>query len=98
MLISEAVANADTRSPRQENSVSQEYGDETNGFLPVERLRRQYLDYLGGKILEIEEQKLARHYYHGSQWSAEEIRLLRARRQPIVTFNRVSRKINGIVG
>ena len=98
MLIAEAVANADLRSPRQENSVSQEYGDGTGRFLPVERLRRQYLDFLGGKILEIEEQKLSRHYYHGSQWSAEEIRLLRARRQPIVTFNRVSRKINGIVG
>src|SRR5260221_600670 len=97
MLISEQVAEREAQAPQQ--SVAQEYGDAgPDGFLPVERLRRQYLDYLGGKILEIEEQKQGRHYYHGAQWTAEEIRVLRKRRQPIVTFNRISRKINGIVG
>ena len=96
MLIAEAVKT-------QENSVSQEFGDNVVGedgiaYLPVERLRRQYIDFLGGKVQEIEEQKLSRHYYHGAQWSAEDIKILRARRQPIVTYNRVGRKINGIVG
>ena len=67
-------------------------------FLPVRTLREQYVDYLYTKIEEIEEQKLSRHYYHGAQWSPEQIQLLRRRRQPPMTWNRTSRKIAGIVG
>lgn len=73
-------------------------GQEDKGFLPVSRLRRQYTDYLTAKAIEIEEQKEARHYYHAAQWTADQIRILRARGQPIVTYNRVGRKINGICG
>src|ERR1035437_3719884 len=72
--------------------------DDGAGYLPVERLRRQYLDYIGQKVLEIEEQRTARHYYHGAHWTAEEIKILKKRRQPIVTYNRINRKIDGIVG
>jgi len=72
-------------------------GEET-GFWPVSRLRQGYIDYLSAKVLEYEEQRQARHYYHGAQWTPEEIRILRARRQPIVTFNRVGRKVDQIVG
>jgi len=68
------------------------------GFFPVSRLRQQYADYLAAKVLEYEEQKQARHYYHGAQWTPEEIETLRRRRQPIVTFNRTGRKIDQIVG
>jgi len=64
----------------------------------VSRLRRQYLDYLGTKQPEIEEQKVARRYYYGAQWTAEAVKALRDRRQPIITYNRVRPKINGIVG
>ena len=69
-----------------------------DGFFPVSRLRQQYADYLAAKVLEYEEQKQARHYYHGAQWTPEEIETLRRRRQPIVTFNRTGRKIDQIVG
>lgn len=72
--------------------------DDRKQYLPVERLREQYINYLTTKGPEIDEQKEARRYYHGAQWSAEDIRTLRARKQPIITFNRVNRKINGIVG
>lgn len=72
--------------------------DARSPYLPVDRLREQYINYLTVKGPEIEEQREARRYYHGAQWSAEDIRVLRARRQPIITFNRVGRKINGIVG
>ena len=72
-------------------------GDE-EGHFPVSRLRQQYTDYLSAKVLEYEEQKQARHYYHGAQWTPEEIETLRRRRQPIVTFNRTGRKIDQIVG
>jgi hypothetical protein len=68
------------------------------GFFPVSRLRQQYIDYLSTKVLEYEEQKISRHYYHAAQWSPDEIRILRNRRQPVVTFNRTNRKIDSIVG
>lgn len=64
----------------------------------LEHLRRQYTDYLGSKSQEIEEAQEARRYRHGSQWAEREIRKLRSRGQPVVTFNRVSRKINAVVG
>jgi hypothetical protein len=71
-------------------------GDE-EGFLPVERLRDKYLAYLTVKVQEYEEQKLSRHYYHGSQWTPDEIKTLRQRRQPIITFNEISPKIDNLV-
>jgi hypothetical protein len=64
----------------------------------VARLRRQYLDFTGTKSNEIEEQRQARHYYHGDQFTAAELKTLRKRRQPPVTANRIGRKIDGIVG
>lgn len=64
----------------------------------LEHLRRQYTDYLGSKTAEIDEAQDARRYRHGSQWTEKEIRKLRSRGQPVVTFNRVSRKINAVVG
>jgi hypothetical protein len=72
--------------------------EEKEPFLEVRKLRTQFLDYLTTKVDEIEEQKEARHYYHGAQWTAEQIQIMRRRRQPPITWNRVSRKINGIIG
>jgi hypothetical protein len=69
-----------------------------NGFWPVSRCRQCYVDYLTAKPLEYEEARVARHYYNGAQWSPDEIKVLRDRRQPIVTFNRTGRKIDQIVG
>ena len=74
------------------------YDDDDEEYVPVERLSRQYLDYVGTKALEIEEQKEGRHYYHGAQWTSDEIKTLQKRRQPVVTFNKINRKIDGIVG
>lgn len=75
------------------------YGDGDDGeYFGVSRLRRQYTDYLTAKALEIEEQKEGRHYYHGAQWTEEQARILRERHQPLITYNRIGRKINGIVG
>lgn len=71
---------------------------ESDMFLPVRTLRVQYLDYLDSKVDEIEEQKDSRRYYHGAQLTEEQRRVLKARHQPIQIWNRVGRKINGIVG
>jgi hypothetical protein len=74
---------------------NEEQGDQ---FLSVGELRRQYLDYLDSKVDEIEEQKDSRRYYHGAQLTAEQLRVLQARHQPPQVWNRIGRKINGIVG
>ena len=75
-----------------------DFSGDDDGFWPVSRLRQQYIDYLAAKVPEYEEQKQSRHYYHGAQWTPEEIEVLRKRRQPVITFNRINRKIDSIVG
>lgn len=69
-----------------------------NEYWDLGKLRRAYNDYLGNKRAEIDEAKDARRYYHGAQWTDEEIKRLRARKQPIHTDNVISRKIDGVVG
>lgn len=71
---------------------------EASDAVPVSKLRRQYLDYLTIKQAEIEEQRVARRYTHGDQHTRAEIATYKQRRQPVVTYNRVGRKIDGIVG
>lgn len=67
-------------------------------FWPLFRCKRAYDDYLTSKTQEIEEQKVARRYYHSDQWTRKQIEILNKRRQPVVTFNRIGRKIDGVVG
>lgn len=62
------------------------------------RCKKAYTEYLGQKRDEIEEAKDARRYYHGSQWTAAQIKVLKKRKQPISTVNRIGRKIDGVVG
>ncbi|PST19727.1 hypothetical protein C7U61_14640 [Rhizobium sp. JAB6] len=62
------------------------------------KLKKQYLDYLGLKNEEIKEQQNARRYYHGAQYTADQIKILNKRKQPVVTYNRIGRKINSLVG
>lgn len=67
-------------------------------YYDVTRLKRQYYDYLGAKAAEIAEGRESRHYYHCDQWTSDEIAKLNARKQPVVTSNRIVRKIDAIVG
>lgn len=69
-----------------------------DGYWSLEKCKRAYLDYLGNKINEIEEQKEARRYYHGSQWTEAQLKVLKKRRQPPSTKNRIARKIDGTIG
>jgi hypothetical protein len=64
----------------------------------VAKLRRQYQDFQGAKREELKEQRIARHYYAGDQWSSDELKILKARRQPAITRNRIARKIDAVVG
>lgn len=63
-----------------------------------DRLKKQYLSYLEMKTEEIKEQQEARRYYHGAQWTDKQIKAFNQRRQPVVTYNRIGRKINAVVG
>lgn len=68
------------------------------GYWSLSKCKRAYLDYLGNKTNEIEEQKDARRYYHGAQWTEEQLKVLKKRRQPPSTKNRIARKIDGTIG
>ena len=68
------------------------------GYLSHGKLKKQYLDYLSVKRDEIDEQINARRYRHGAHYTNEQIEALRRRKQPVVTYNRISRKIDGVVG
>lgn len=71
---------------------------EGNSYWEVSRCKKSYLDYLFNKTPEIEEQKTSRRYYHCDQLTTEQIKALRKRKQPPVIFNRIGRKIDGVVG
>lgn len=71
---------------------------DTAGYWDIDKLKKSYTDYLGNKRDEIEEQKDARRYYHGAQWTDAQIKILKKRKQPISTVNRIGRKIDGVVG
>jgi hypothetical protein len=70
----------------------------TDEYWGLERLKRSYLDYLTSKTDEVEEQKDSRRYRHASQWTSEQVKIFNKRKQPIVTYNRVGRKIDGVIG
>ena len=89
------------RQPREDEDTSVRTSVEDENpeqFLPVEKLRTQYTDYLDTKVDEVQEQQDARRMYHGAHWTGDQIRILRLRHQPPMTWNRIARKINGIVG
>lgn len=71
--------------------------EETDG-VPLSKLREWFQSYQDLKQAEMDEQRLSRRYYHGSQWTAEEREKLRERGQPDIHVNRTQRKIDGIVG
>ena len=75
-------------------------GDDDEGapLFKLSRLQKQFERYLGDKREEVEEAKDARRQYHGVQWSAEQVRALKDRGQPPTFFNKISRKVDGIVG
>jgi hypothetical protein len=84
-------SGGDATSP----SVSAE--PEAKGW-SLERLKRSYMDYINSKTDEVNEQKDARRYRHASQWTNEQVKILNKRKQPIVTYNRIGRKIDGVIG
>jgi len=88
----------DRRSRRNGSSVADpEEEDEDHGY-PISRLRRQFTDFSAAKTAEIEEARIARHYFHSDQLNEAELKVLKARGQPAVVRNMIDRKVNGVVG
>ena len=72
--------------------------DNKGQYWSLSKLRKAYTDYLFSKREEIDEQKDARRYYNASQWTSEQLEVLRKRKQPAMTVNMIGPKINGVVG
>ena len=84
---------------RNKPAASTMPGDDERGqFLTIERLKKDFERYLGDKSDEIDEQRDSRRQYHGAQWTADEVRALKDRGQPPRFYNKIGRKIDGIVG
>src|SRR5215471_7277596 len=62
------------------------------------RRRREFENYVYVKGREIDEQRLSWRYYHVDQWTVEQLRVLRRRQQPAITFDRTGRKIDSLSG
>ena len=92
------LLNFPQQQQRPGNSEPVPDPDDDGDYLELTRLRRQYLDYVSAKDAEINEAREARHYYHADQWTKEEIATLKRRKQPVVTSNRIVRKIDAVVG
>src|SRR5678816_502046 len=94
MALEQSYTSTPAGSPQPGSSPA---GQKTD-YLPLEKLRKCYTDYLFSKRDEINEQIDARRYYHGSHWTKDQIAILKKRKQPVMTFNRIARKIDGVVG
>ena len=79
-------------------TVGSAAGEDKTEYWSLGKLKKAYTEYLFNKRAELDEQKESRGYYHGVQWTAEQLKTLKKRRQPAMTFNRCARKIDGIVG
>lgn len=71
---------------------------EASEGLDLVELRKQFTDYATVKASEIDEVRRSNRYYHGQQWADEQLKILKKRGQPEITFNRTARKINGLCG
>lgn len=73
-------------------------GEAMSDDYSIAKLREQYRNFSSTKGDEISEQREARHYYHGDQWTEADKKTLKKRRQPVITVNVTARKIDGVVG
>ena len=72
--------------------------EDDKAYWTLSKCKRAYMDYIGSKREEIEEQQNARCYRHGAHWTTSQVEIFNKRKQPVVTYNRIGRKIDGIVG
>lgn len=70
----------------------------TNVDASLAKRRKEFESYASSKDREINEQRMSWRYYHADQWTSEQLKVLKKRGQPPITFDRTGRKIDGLVG
>lgn len=68
------------------------------GGLPGHKLYSRYQSYYTAKSGERDERLAAWRYVHGKQWTEEQVRVLKQRKQLPTYYNRIRRKIGFLVG
>jgi hypothetical protein len=64
----------------------------------LNELRKQFTSYATAKANEIDESREAWRYYHVAQLTAQQREVYKKRGQPAIIFDRISRKVDGLVG
>lgn len=64
----------------------------------LQRLVDTFEDFETTTATSRKETELDRDYYDGKQWTEDEIRALQARKQPVITINRIKPKIDFLLG
>lgn len=97
---SQFMAEAQQLVPQQAANTVDTLGARPVEPLPPDRLWRMFQAWQDAKSSsgELAEQHKARRYYHGKQWTAMELAILKLRGQPAVTSNRIKRKCDFLVG
>ncbi len=72
--------------------------DDSSMAEKLAKKRKLLRAFESNKQREQTEAQKARRYYHHKQWTDAQIRVLEARKQPVITANRIQRKIDFIVG
>jgi hypothetical protein len=78
--------------------ISTSYNDDRVGESDMMKRRREFEDYASAKAREIDEQRSSWRYYHIDQWTTDQIKTLKKRHQPLITFDRTARKIDSLGG
>lgn len=87
-----------TPQPTGAGGSSPSPNQQKTDYLDLGKLKKQYTEYLFTKRNEIDEQITARRYRHGAQLTDTQRKTLKRRKQPAVIFNRIGRKIDGVIG
>jgi hypothetical protein len=91
-----APVSAAPQAPAAPASASA--NDNQSNARSLQALRAQFEHFAEVKASEIDEQRTAWRYYHGKQLTDKQLKTLEKRKQPVIIFNRVGRKIDGTVG
>jgi hypothetical protein len=92
------MANAMTPVQDEMATVQVASRDAGEADFPLDKYRRWFNAYEANKQEELNEQQIARRYYHAKQWTAKEIATLKRRGQAPIFDNRIARKIDFLVG
>jgi len=95
-----SVEDLGNSGPANDSELQSATGFDANGnqFPSTVRRRREFENYAYAKGREIDEQRMSWRYYHVDQWTIDQLKILRRRQQPAITFDRTGRKIDSLSG